>query len=199
MTRVQFEFALDGGGNNPPPSPRAGMDLFVGLRPSDTASRLSTDIAEDFMRRFDVSEAVRPLHVTLSALGRHSRLSTLELAAKMEELSSVAVKPFMLVFDQIMSFDRHADKKALVLCCRQPNRSLLELQRRIIDVQKPPGIEDETRQAFTPHMTLFYTHQTVLRQPLKTPVEWCVRDFHILRSHIGECRHESMWHWPPSE
>jgi 2'-5' RNA ligase len=203
MSHAQFEFDLNGRGNNRPLSPPAAVsksdtDLYVGLQPAAVANTLATEIAGDFMRRLRVTEAIRPLHVTLSALGRRSRFSTLDLAAKMEELSSVVIEPFMLTFDQIMSFDRHADKKALVLCCSRPNAYLHDLQRKIAEAQRQPGIEAEMARAFTPHMTLFYTQQHVLRQSLKTPVKWLVRDFHILWSHIGECRHESLWQWPPS-
>jgi 2'-5' RNA ligase len=149
------------------------------------------------MRRFGVREAIRPLHVTLSALGRRSRFSTLDLAARKEELSSVALEPFMLVFDQLMSYDRRDGKKPLVLCCSSPNRHLLDLRSRIVEAQKQPGVEDGTARGFSPHMTLFYTHHFVRRQQLERAVEWLVADFHIIWSHTGECRHESLWRWPP--
>jgi 2'-5' RNA ligase len=198
MSRTQFEFDLTGGGgNNPPPAPKSRIDLFVGLQAPATAAGQAAEIAGDFMRRLGVAEEIRPPHVTLHGLGMHSRFSLMDLAAKKEELSSVAVEPFMLTFDQIMSFQRPHDKKALVLCCSQPNRYLIELQRNIADAQRQPGIDNESTQAFTPHLTLFYTDQMIMRQSLETPVRWLVRDFHIIWSHTGECRHESLWQWPP--
>lgn len=198
MSRAQFEFDLTGGeDNNPPPSFKARVDLFVGLQASAAAARQATDIAGVFMRRLGVAEEIRPPHVTLQGLGMHNMFSLMDLAAKKEELSSVAVEPFMLTFDQIMSFQRPHDKKALILCCSQPNRYLIELQKNIAAAQSQPGVESEATRTFTPHLTLFYTEQLVMRQSLETPVRWLVRDFHIIWSHIGECRHESLWQWPP--
>jgi len=149
------------------------------------------------MHRLNVNEEIRPPHVTLYGLGMHNSFSLMDLAAKKEELSSVVVEPFMLTFDQIMSFQRPHDKKALVLCCSQPNRYLIELQKNIAEAQRQPGIESDATRTFTPHLTLFYTDQLVMRQSLETPVRWLVRDFHIIWSHAGECRHESLWQWPP--
>lgn len=199
MSRVQFEFDLNGAGhNNPPSASKAGTDLFVGLQPTEAAERQSLEIASDLMHRLDVTEAVRPLHVTLDGLGNRKEFSITGLAAKKEELSSIFIEPFMLTLDQIMSLGRLDGKKALVLCCGQPNPYLLELQQKIVEAQRQPGIEGKSARSFMPHMTLFYSHQIVLRQRLETPVRWLVRDFHIIWSHTGECRHESLWQWPPS-
>lgn len=199
MSRVQFEFDLNGGGRgNPPASSKAGADLFIALQPTEAANNLAIDIANDFMRRLGVTEAIRPPHVTLWELGKRGGLSALDLAAKKEELSSVGIEPFMLTFDEIMSFRRKSEKGALVLCCSQPNPYLVELRRQIGEAQRPPGVEGGAMPPFTPHMTLFYTHHAILRQRLETPVRWLVRDFHLIWSHAGECRHESLWHWPPS-
>ena len=198
MSRAQFEFDLTGGeDNNPLPTFKTRIDLFVGLQAPAAAARQSTEIAGDFMRRLGVTEEIRPPHVTLHELGEHNRFSLMDLAAKKEELSSVAIEPFMLTFDQIMSFQRPHGKKALVLCCSQPNRYLIELRKNIVEAQRQPGIESEATRIFTPHLTLFYTEQLVMRQSLETPVRWLVRDFHIIWSHAGECRHESLWQWPP--
>lgn len=198
MSRAQFEFDLTGSeDNSPPPSFKARIDLFVGLQAPATAARHASDIADDFMRRLGVTEEIRPPHVTLHQLGMHSRFSLMDLAAKKEELSSVSVEPFMLTFDQIMSFQRPYEKKALVLCCSQPNRYLIELRKKIAEAQGQPGVETNALPTFTPHLTLFYTEQLVMRQSLGTAVRWLVRDFHIIWSHTGECRHESLWQWPP--
>jgi 2'-5' RNA ligase len=201
MSQAQFEFNLGGGGGDrtPPLSPiRESTDLFFGLRPSDRANQLATNIAGDLMRRFGVAEPIRPLHVSLQPLRRRETYSDLELAEIKEQLSSVFFEPFMLKFDEIMSFDKKEGKHALVLCCSKPNTFLLDLHRRMIEAQGQPGVEGGSVPGLTPHMTLFYTHQTVLRQSLETPVRWLVRDFHMLWSHAGECRHESLWQWPPS-
>jgi 2'-5' RNA ligase len=199
MSQAQFELDLGGGRDRAPPPTvvREGTDLFIGLQPSEAGHRLATAIAGTFMGRFGIAEAIRPLHVTLQALRRRNTYSDLELAAIKEQLSSVVFEPFMLKFDEIMSFDRREGKQALVLCCRRPNAFLFDLHRSIVEAQGQPGVDGGSIAGLTPHMTLFYTHQTVLRQPLETPVRWLVRDFHILWSHTGACEHESLWHWPP--
>jgi 2'-5' RNA ligase len=201
MSAAQPELALGGDGDDGPPPPlasRTQVDLFLALQLSEMASRQATDIAGDFMVRLGVAEAIRPLHMTLWPLGKRSGFSTLDLAAKKEQLSSVFFEPFMLKFDEIMSFQRREGKWALVLCCSRSNAFLFQLYRQIIDAQRQPGVEGGTVPAFNPHVTLFYSHQKVPRQPLKTPVRWLVRDFHMIWSHTGEREHESLWHWPPS-
>jgi 2'-5' RNA ligase len=115
MSRVQFEFDLNEGEDDMQPMSRASIDLFVGLQPTEAADSQSIEIAKDFMHRLDETEAIRPLHVTLCGIGQRRGFSTMDLAAKKEELSSVVFEPFMLAFDQIMSFDRRDEKKALVL------------------------------------------------------------------------------------
>ena len=200
MSHAQPEFDLGGNGSNtsPPLTSKGKVDLFLALQPPEPADRQMKETADDFMSRLNVVESIRPAHVTLLKLGKRSEFSTLDLAALMEQLSTVQLEPFMLKFDDIMSFRSKEEKPPLVLCCSRPNKLLLELHRKIIEALSQPGIESESVQAFTPHMTLFYTQQTVLRQPLNAPIRWLVQDFHMIWSHSGERRHESLWRWPPS-
>lgn len=200
MSRVQLEFDLNGGGGGNPPSAdtKVAIDLFLGLQLAKEANNLATDVAHGFMQRLGVTEPIRPPHVTLWELGIRDSFSNMDLAAKKEELSSVVFEPFILEFDEIMSFQSKGNKAPLVLCCSQPNPNLLELHRLIAEAQAQPGVDGGKARAFNPHVTLFYTHHSVLRQPLKTPVRWLVREFHMLWSHTGACEHESLWHWPSS-
>jgi RNA 2',3'-cyclic 3'-phosphodiesterase len=201
MTHTQLKLDLGGDPNHvssrvAPNKER--IDLFVALQPAEDAKEYALGIADDYLHRLGIDDMVRPLHVSLQELGLRRLFSTTHIAEKMEALSIISFQPFMLEFDEILTFGREGGKRPLVLCCSQENQRLLALRQSIFQAQWPPGLEAKSPPPFTAHMTLFYTHRSVTRQELKKPVRWLVQDFHIIWSHSGECRHESLWHWPPS-
>jgi len=205
MSGVQIEFPL--GGNLRQSSSRSsaskeGYDLFVTTEPTDEAREQTARVASCLLRRLGVREATRPFHVTLWKLGMRKEFSRLRMAETIEQLKTVCFEPFMLRFDEIVSLKRTDPKWPLVLRCSKPVEPLFDLYRRIAEAQSPVGVEGVSVPTFTPHMTLFYSYCKIgrkdLKPPVSWPVSWLVRDFHIIWSHLGDCRHERLWTWPPS-
>ena len=48
---------------------------------------------------------------------------------------------------------------------------------------------------FRPHMTLIWASRRVDEYPI-VPIRWTVREFVLVRSHVGQSRHEYIGRWP---
>jgi 2'-5' RNA ligase len=175
-----------------------GGDVFIVVQPDLPASEQSIMIANGFLSRLDVTALIRPLHVTIHQLDFFARLSKTALADMIEAVSMISFAPFMVTFDQVLSFRRKSGKSPLVLCNREDIDPLFALHRQIVETLAPPGIDLGSLPAFTPHMTLFYSPKRVAPERLDTPVQWLVSRLHIVRSHVGRGEHEVLWPLPPS-
>jgi 2'-5' RNA ligase len=47
---------------------------------------------------------------------------------------------------------------------------------------------------FTPHMTLLYDHRSIDMRPVE-PVRWKVREFVLIRSLVGQHKHDCLGRW----
>ena len=104
---------------------------------------------------------------------------------------TVAVAPFDIVFDRALSFPA---SKAFVLSGSQgSNIALAALQQHLDVAMKKQGLRAKAIK--TPHVTLMYGNRTVTEH-LVEPIHWTVKEFTLIRSHVGKTLHEPLGSWP---
>ncbi len=132
--------------------------------------------------------AVERLHLTLCFLGDYTPASPELVAAAQRAARGLHQAPFELRFDQAMSFARPG-QAPLVLCQKEPCAPLMQLHADLRDALAASGhFELETRE-FQPHVTLLYDVQQVPPRDI-APIAWQVSEFLLVRSLIGQGRHE---------
>jgi RNA 2',3'-cyclic 3'-phosphodiesterase len=130
----------------------------------------------------------KQLHVTLFDL----ELFVADKAAKARQAAqTVAMAPFEIVFDRALSFP---SSQAFVLSSSQgSNTALAALQQDLDVAMKKQGLRAKAIK--TPHLTLMYGGRTVAEHPVE-PFHWTVKEFMLIRSHVGKTLHEPIGSWP---
>src|SRR5271155_2086513 len=167
--------------------------LFFALLPDEDAARSIEQLVEDFRRAHGLTGVLRPLHVTLCDLTvRTNMQKTIDVAAK--AAASVAAAPFRIAFNRATRFGSGKAERPFVLVGDDGVtgaarfRQTLSLELRKADLGKWPA-------NFTPHLTLLYDKALPDVQDI-APIEWTAREFVLLRSVIGQTRHETLGRWP---
>ncbi|HTW35374.1 MAG TPA: 2'-5' RNA ligase family protein [Rhizomicrobium sp.] len=167
--------------------------LFFALLPDEDATRHIEQLVENFRRAHGLTGALRPLHVTLCDLSVRTNIQrTIDIAV--EVAASVAAAPFRIAFNRAARFRGGKGERPFVLVgddgvtgvarFRQP----LSFELRKADLGKWPA-------AFTPHLTLFYDKVLPEDQDV-APVAWTAQEFVLVRSLVGQTRHEVLGRWP---
>jgi 2'-5' RNA ligase len=137
------------------------------------------------------------LHVSLHMVGRYDGLPNSILERAFEAGAMVSTSSFPLVFDRVMSFDTHRDKRPVVL---RPGYDLARLSA-LHDVLGKAMIRARigryvvSRSRFAPHMTLLYDSRLVRERPIE-PIRMQVQDFVLVHSVVGQSRYIELARWP---
>ncbi|MEJ0099600.1 MAG: 2'-5' RNA ligase family protein [Pseudomonadota bacterium] len=162
--------------------------LFFALRPDAVAATHVHALASRLRDVYALSGQpllLEHLHVTLCFLGDHEGLSPKLVAEADAAGRHLRGVPFELSFDRIMSFRRKRNPP-LVLC-REGSCAPLVLLRHQLGVPDP--------QQFTPHVTLLYDRRMITLQEV-APISWRVIEVLLIRSYIGQTRHEVLGRYP---
>ena len=167
--------------------------LFFALLPDEDATRSIAELVETFRKAHGLTGALRPLHVTLCDLTvRTSAEKTIDIASK--AAASIAGAPFRIAFNRAARFGSGKGERPFVLVGDDGVtgaarfRQTLSFELRMADLGKWPA-------GFTPHLTLLY--DKVLPEDLDIPpIAWTAREFVLLRSVVGQTRHEVLGRWP---
>jgi 2'-5' RNA ligase len=135
------------------------------------------------------------LHVSLHMVGRYDGLPNSILERAFEAGAMVSTSSFPLVFDRVMSFDTHRDKRPVVL---RPGYDLARLSA-LHDVLGKAMIRARIGRyvvsRFAPHMTLLYDSRLVRERPIE-PIRMHVQDFVLVHSLVGQSRYIELARWP---
>jgi RNA 2',3'-cyclic 3'-phosphodiesterase len=199
---VTTQLTLEGFDHLPLPTDR----LFFAIRPDDSAAARIEALVTRL--REGAGLTARPisrdrLHITLFWLGDHFGLSQNFVDTLGVIASSVVAEPFDVEFDRVEYFPRRAGKKPLVLrgAADAPGVAALSAFRQALVApfggqRGANGRPLAGRSAsFTPHVTLLYDTLPVQRQMVPV-IGWTVREFLLIRSVLGESRHEVLGRWP---
>ena len=182
--------SLDGVAARPPSTDR----LFFALRPDAAAiariEKLVRDLQGDFGLKGKPLGAER-FHVTLLLVGNFPYFPQEVADASVGAAQAVAaMPPFKLGFDRVGSFSRKARNMPLVLLGEDGLATVRTLHQALVDLMTGHGGGH-----YTPHLTLLYDDRHVAARPIE-PITWTAREFVLVRSLIGQSRHEVLARLP---
>jgi 2'-5' RNA ligase len=191
------QLSLPGFDNALPKKPLIDQ-IFFAIRPDEEPAARIAEIVRRLCREHGLSGKPLPperLHVTLRGLGGYDGTSQEVVSAAKDAAAAIAMPPFNVAFNSVMSFGGGLRKRPLVLCGDDGVAGLLELQRALGVAMTKVGLGRFASSQYTPHMTLLYDERSVAKQAIETFV-WPVREFVLVHSLVGQARHEVLARWP---
>lgn len=162
--------------------------LFFAIRPPITIARQVTNAAHWFGDGGGVLRAEH-VHVTLDILDDVAAFDR-ELTRRLLEVGeAVAAEPFRIVLDRVAGSAR-----SIALRPSHQLPALDALRGEIARHRSATGITDREGYRFSPHLTLGYRKGQPFGEAI-APVEWDVRDFVLIHSHVGRTRHDLLGRW----
>lgn len=184
-----------------PPTPTDGL-FFAVFPDSNTAAsiaKLAQQLCAETRARSKPLVAGR-LHVTLLHLGNFAGgLPRPRVDAAMQAAASIAMDPFSVEFDSVVSFATKRRPGPLVLSGGEGVAGLHALHDALEGALQNAGFGDRSNAAvpFTPHVTLAYGMPWAAARPAQS-LCWNVREFALMHSLLGRTRHIALARWPLS-
>lgn len=135
------------------------------------------------------------LHVTLHHLGDHAGVPADLVTRAASVAGTLVASPFEAEFEAVMSLARGSRQEPLVLCGGHGLAALIAFQRALGVAMIKGGLAQWVNQDFTPHMTLAYDPQRVVRQDIR-PISWMVKELVLVHSLLGQRRRVILGRWP---
>jgi 2'-5' RNA ligase len=134
------------------------------------------------------------LHLSLHGIGAYHGLPGAVVEAAKQAAARVLARPFDVVFDRAMSFDRKREGQPFVLRARN-DFALVQFYQLLGEAMKSVGFR-RVASRFTPHMTLLYGDRIVKERAIEA-VRWTALDFVLVQSLRGrghsEYNHLARW------
>jgi len=136
------------------------------------------------------------LHITLNHLGDHAGVPQDMVALAQEAAGTLAMSPFDVVFDRVVSFGGKPGNLPCVLRGGDGLDQLRGFQQTLAAAMRKTGsrLGKWAEANFTPHVTLLYDRQSVAEQAIE-PVRWTVREFALVHSLLGRTQHVVLRRW----
>lgn len=173
------------------PPPKLTDRIFFAVAPDATAianigALTATLKAQHGMQGRPIADA--KLHCTLCNLGDFAGMPDALIARASAAASALAevTPPFVARFDTAQTFVNRARNRPFVLAGGDGVVGITNLYRNLAGALLKAGISGNPH-SYTPHITLLYDDVTAPPESV-APVEWTVREFVLLHSHIGQAR-----------
>ena len=137
------------------------------------------------------------MHITLQALGRYGQRVPEQVLQMVRTVGAgLDDLPFQISLDVLQSRSPEGPLATVELAGRGHGvQPLRQFHRHLVEALQCVGFpQDLIRRHFSPHITLDYGREPVVRRVV-TPLAWCVKEFCLVASHFGEGRHEVLGRW----
>ena len=181
------------------PAPPNTDRLFFGLLPDAAAVVRIEALIRDLHRQHGLkgkSLGASRFHVTLHHIGAFPRFPQDVFDAACAAAAALTVIPsFKLGFDRIGSISRRPSNMPLVLLGDEDVIGAKAFQQALVKTMARAGEGHSGAAHYTPHLTLLYEDTYLAPQAIE-PISWTANDFVLVRSLIGQARHEVLARWP---
>ena len=174
------------------------QNIFLAVLPNSAAIAAVSELGQKLTRVNGLEgNPIWPfrLHVTLFSVASGWDIPQSDIDLAMRVAAGIRVAPFEIVFNVTQSFYNPRNKRPFVLCSGNDLEALNGLRRVLAQDMKNAGFDGRIDPAFRPHMTLIWSSRLVDENPI-VPIRWTAREFVLIRSHVGESRHEHLGRWP---
>lgn len=185
--------------DTPKPAP-AKYSVFLAVMPELSAARRISSLAMELQAKHRLRGKVRPLdhlHVTLHHIGYYPEVPEHVVHAVDRACEAVVAvtSAFEAKFDEVLSFGNRPGNHPLVLVDQDGGghglTGLYQMLARELIKQALPVTGGAS---FTPHVTLLYDQQRILKEPVDT-VAWRVDEIILVRSEVGATKYEYLGRW----
>jgi len=167
--------------------------LFFALLPDEEATRRIEELVENFRRAHGLTGILRPLHVTLCDLAlRAGAEKTIDTAAK--AAAAIAAAPFRIAFNRTARFGGGQGDRPYVLIGDDGVTGAARFRQTLCFELRKADL-GKWSVGFTPHLTLLYDKALPDDQDI-SPITWTAQEFVLLRSVVGQGRHDVLGRWP---
>ncbi len=187
------QLCFAGFGVAPPPRDGVFFAIFPAAVAAAQTARLAQRLHDGRTLKGKPLSAER-LHISLHNLGGYRELPHGVIAAASEAAACVAVPPFQVQFDRVLSFRGKPSARALVLCGGDGVAALINFQQALGVAMAKARLGRLVQSDFTPHVTLLYGDQSVDEQ-MVVPIGWTVREFVLVHSLRGRTRYIPLARW----
>jgi RNA 2',3'-cyclic 3'-phosphodiesterase len=165
------------------------VTFFALLPPPHVRERLDLAASALHQRSRGRRTKAARLHLTLAYVGATSPEQIVTLS---EMASSICVRPFALLLDQVGTWKRN---HVAWLGARETPVELQRLQAALSDGMGQLGLRAETRRFF-PHVTLARDAKCFVKPEHSASIEWRVDAFSFMRSDADPARYVELRRWP---
>lgn len=106
------------------------------------------------------------------------------------------MKAFTLQLDHFMSFDSKTGKFPCVLTSKYELAELKSFWQLLKENLFSQRLGQHVAPSFTPHTTLLYSRQPIVKTHAIMPIQWRVTDFVLIESLVGKSEHIELGRWP---
>ncbi len=168
--------------------------LFFALFPDAAATTRIGGLTRHLRDKYALTarpHAAERLHVSLHGIGEYPSFPKDIAARAVEAAAAVALPPFEIAFDRVMSFSGKPGQLPLVLRGNGA-AGVTALQNALGSALAKTGLG--ARQS-APHLTLLYDARRIDEQPID-PIGWIVREFVLVHSLLGQTSYIPLGKWP---
>jgi RNA 2',3'-cyclic 3'-phosphodiesterase len=171
--------------------------LFFALMPDDaTRARLAT--AAEALRASHSGLRARWInpnryHATLHFLGDHAALRPTLVDGAIAAADKIQAAPFAWTLDNASSF--RGREPPCVLRGAEVPAPMQQLWQTLRHALALAGQAGHLERNFTPHVTLAYSHGTMLEPAAIAPVTWQVTDFVLVHNVVGQGSYQILGRW----
>ncbi len=173
--------------------PQAEYNLFLGLLLDEALFRTVTRRVQLSCQKHGLTgKPIAPerLHVSLLSFDPSDE----EVQRIQAGAGAFRFPPFELTFDVALSFRNRRATCPFVLTCE--HKGSVHAFHAAVHAWFSEGGEKSKKPSFTPHMTLVWDQKMIPKYVLERPLSWTVRDFALIRSHVGKSRYDILGRWP---
>jgi RNA 2',3'-cyclic 3'-phosphodiesterase len=170
--------------------------LFFAVFPTEAAAARIAALDERLRLQHQLKTKPIPadrLHITLQYLGAFEGVPADIVEKARRAAARISLPEVDITLDRIESFAGRRVKRPLVLS-GDASEPLATLERTLHEALIENGIETKRHARFTPHVTLLYDEQRIGRHATE-PIAWRAHEFALMRSYLGQSRHERLESW----
>ena len=173
-------------------------NLFLAVLPGRAAAGSTRLLARSL--HAELGSGGRPqmpacLHLSLLGLRMAAPPRPRLVAALSEAAAGIALAPFDLALDRVMTFRGEPGRLPVVLCGGGGAAALSSLHSTLAAQLERLGLAQRRRSRFTPHLTLLHADRPIPQRAVPA-IAWRVGELVLIHGHGRPYRHEVLGRWP---
>lgn len=168
--------------------------FFLGLFPDEETAGRIFELSSRFFPGTSNHRPIHILHLSLYLLIEGpDATEEMRRAHPPCEAAGLLIPPFEVTLDRVTHFP---GSKAVVLSDGGNGNASLQSFHETLGIELRKHGLSVGRSRLTPHVTMLYDRHNVHPETLIEPISWTVRDFALIRSHVGLTLYDIVKRWP---